>query len=277
MFRLADAEIDRLLGEDVPYFDLTTQALGIGGVPGRMIFRAGAAQVACATEEAARLLCRAGAEVELAAASGTPLQAGGLLLTATGPAAALLAGWKVAQTLVEYASGIASRTRQIVDAAQAVNPAVAIACTRKNFPGTKAVAVKAILAGGATPHRLGLSETVLVFPEHRAFLGATPLAETVAALKRACPEKKIVIEVTSLAEAEAAAAAGADVLQLEKFAPAAVAQVVERLGAQVAVAAAGGINAGNAADYAATGATILVTSAPYQAPPLDVKVTIEAR
>ena len=277
MFRLADTDIDRLLGEDLPYFDLTTHALAIGSQPGRMVFRAGAAMVACATEEAARLLRHAGAEVDLATASGTGLQAGALLLTAKGSASALLAGWKVSQTLVEYASGIASRTRQIVDAARAVNPAVAIACTRKNFPGTKAVSVKAILAGGATPHRLGLSETVLVFPEHRAFLGATPLSETLAALKRACPEKKIVIEVTSQAEAEEAVVAGADVLQLEKFTPSAVAEVVKTLGGRVLVAAAGGITPANAADYAGTGAAILVTSSPYQAPPLDVKVTIEAR
>ena len=276
MLRIADSEIDRLLGEDIPYFDLTTQALGIGAQPGRMVFRAGAAMVVAAGEEAARLLCRTGAEVELAAPSGTPLQAGELLLTALGPADSLLAGWKVAQTLVEYCSGIASRTRRIVDAARAVNPAVAIACTRKNFPGTKALAVRAILAGGATPHRLGLSETVLVFPEHRAFLGGRDLAAILAEVKRACPEKKIVVEVTSPAQAEEAARAGADVVQLEKFTPAAVRQTVERLGDAAAVAVAGGIDAANAAEYAGAGAGILVTSAPYQAPPLDVKVTIEA-
>jgi len=276
MFRIADAEIDRLLGEDVPYFDLTTQALGIGNVPGRMTFRAGTGMVVAATEEAARLIERAGAVVEGAVPSGSPLPAGEVLLRAHGPAAALLAGWKVAQTLVEYASGIATRTRAIVDAAHSANPAVAVACTRKNFPGTKAIALKAILAGGATPHRLGLSETVLVFPEHRAFLPGRPLAETLAGLKRACPEKKIVVEVGSEAEADEAAAAGADVVQLEKFSPEAVRRVVDRLGGGALVAAAGGVNAANAAEYAGAGAAILVTSAPYQAPPLDVKVTIEA-
>jgi len=46
-------------------------------------------------------------------------------------------------------------------------------------------------------HRLGLSETVLVFPEHRGFLGDEPLAETVQRLRSAAPEKKLVIEVTT--------------------------------------------------------------------------------
>lgn len=71
------------------------------------------------------------------------------------------------------------------------------------------------------------------------------------------------------------ARAGADVLQLEKFAPARV-QVCRRLidaeGAQVKLAATGGVHADNAAAYVAAGADLLVTSAPYYAPPRDVKV-----
>ncbi len=71
------------------------------------------------------------------------------------------------------------------------------------------------------------------------------------------------------------ARAGADVLQLEKFPPARV-QVCRRLidaeGAQVKLAATGGVHADNAAAYVAAGADLLVTSAPYYAPPRDVKV-----
>jgi molybdenum transport protein len=95
----------------------------------------------------------------------------------------------VAQTLVEIWSGIATAARAIVDAATAVSPDVVVACTRKNVPGTKSYAVRAVRAGGAVMHRLGLSETVLVFPEHRAFLGDEPLRETVRRLRRAAPEK----------------------------------------------------------------------------------------
>jgi molybdenum transport protein len=178
---------------------------------------------------------------------------------------------------MEYASGIASAARRVVDAARAVNPAVVVACTRKTFPGTKPVAIKSILAGGATPHRLGLSETILVFPEHRAFLGDRSLSDIVADLHAHAPEKKIVVEVLSLDEAQAAIAAGADVIQLEKFPLDQIrALVALPRPAGVRLAAAGGVNAKNAADFAAAGAEILVTSAPYSAPPVDIKVTIEA-
>ncbi|MCR6632523.1 MAG: ModD protein [Magnetospirillum sp.] len=274
---IADSDLDRWLAEDVPYGDLTTHALGIGARPGRMVFRARGAMVAAATEEAARLIAKAGARVNDAMPSGIAAEAGAVLLVAEGAAAALLASWKVAQTLMEAASGIASGARAIVDAAGAVNPDVVVACTRKAVPGTRALAVKAILAGGAVPHRVGLSETVLVFPEHRAFLDGEAVEAMMGRLRRACPEKKIVVEVNSIDDAVEMAIAGADVVQLEKLAPDAVAHAAARLrevAPHVRMAAAGGVNAANAAQYAGAGAHILVTSAPYLAPPRDVAVSI---
>ena len=275
MMFIGDDELDRFIREDVPYGDLTTRCLGLPGQPAAIAFRAGAETVAACTEEAARLLARLGCMAKLGRASGAAVAAGELLLAAEGPAEAVFAGWKVAQTLMEFAGGMAGAAARIVAAARRVRPDSVVACTRKSFPGTRAVAIKAITAGGAVPHRLGLSDTVLVFPEHRALLGAVSLTEAIGRIKTACPEKKVVVEVNGVEEALAAAAAGADVVQLEKFPPAAVAAVAERLaGSPVVVAAAGGINAANAADFAAAGARVLVTSAPYGAPPVDVKVTI---
>ncbi|MBX9633624.1 MAG: ModD protein, partial [Magnetospirillum sp.] len=229
------------------------------------------------TEEAARLIRRTGATVTDVLPSGSWAEAGATLLVAEGGAGALFAAWKVAQTLVEAASGMATGARIMVDAARAVRPNVVVACTRKAFPGTRAIAVKAILSGGAVSHRLGLSESVLLFPEHRAFLDGESLAVTLAKLRAGCPEKKLVVEVTSAPAAEEAALAGADVVQLEKFPPALVADVAQRLAIlapTVKLAAAGGVTAANAAAYAASGAHVLVTSAPYLAPPMDVAVTI---
>ena len=275
MPRLTDADIDRFIGEDLPYGDITSRSLGLSDQPADILFRSRTAMVACSTEEAARIMTRLGCTATLAVASGVAVAAGDTLLSARGPAEGVLAGWKVAQTLMEYASGIATLASEIVHAARAVGPEAVVACTRKTCPGTKAVAVKAIVAGGAILHRLGLSDTVLLFPEHRALLGATSLAETIGRLKTSCPEKKVVVEVLSPSDATAAAEAGADVIQLEKFTPDQVATVAGSLaGFGVLVAAAGGINAANAAAYAAAGARILVTSAPYSAPPAEIKVVI---
>jgi len=277
---ITDAMLDALLAEDAPNGDLTTRALGIAARPGRIRFAARAAMTLACVEEAERLLARLGARPHRHRASGDAVAAGEVVLEAEGPAAALHAGWKTAQTLIEATSGIAGAARRIVDAARAVEPGIVVACTRKTFPGARALMARAVLAGGAELHRSGLSETVLVFPEHRAFLGgADGFPAMLDDLKRRLPEKKVVVETASAAEAIALAQAGADVIQLEKLPPGEVRGVVEAVRAlnpAPVIAAAGGVNEANAADYAAAGCRVLVTSAPYWARPADIKVTIEA-
>jgi molybdenum transport protein len=280
MLTIPDDDLRRWLAEDVPYGDLTTHALGFGNRRGRIRFEARQAMIAACSEEAGRIMTLAGASVIESVQSGTGLQAGGLLLAAEGPATALHTGWKVSQTLLETAGGIAAAAQAIVEAAQAVKPDIVVACTRKSLPGTRALSIKAVLSGGAVPHRLGLSETILVFAQHRVFTGDASLAEIIDRLRRRAPEKKIVVEADTLAEALAVADAGADVVQLDKASATDVATLrrhCESRTPRPLVAAAGGINAANAAEYARAGADVLVTSGPYTAKPLDVKVTMAAR
>ena len=99
----------------------------------------------------------------------------------------------------------------------------------------------------------------------------------VAGLKRSEPEKKIVVEVATIEEALVWVRAGADVLQLEKFSVTDVAACLRASTgiSNVLLAATGGINVTNAADYATAGADLLVTSAPYAAAPKDVQVIFE--
>ncbi|GEO82938.1 ModD protein [Pararhodospirillum oryzae] len=276
---LSDAALATLLAEDVPHGDLTTEALGIGARPGAMTFSARGAMTLCGIEEAARLITLAGGMVEVFHASGAALAAGTVLLQAEGRADALHRAWKVSQTLIELASGIATRARALVDAAHAIDPTCVVATTRKTFPGTRALAAKAAKAGGASLHRLGLSETILVFAEHRAFLSPEERMAHLRDLKARCPERRIVTEVTTEEEALAAVIGGAEVLQLERFSPAQVEALsallrTRRADDAVTLAVAGGVTLANIADYVRAGARVLVTSAPYLAPPCDVKVVL---
>jgi molybdenum transport protein len=279
-FPVSEAEIDALITEDVPYGDLTTRVLGIGAAPGRITFAARQPMVVCGVEEAARVMERMGASIGQAIASGANIGRGELLLEATGPASALHGGWKVSQTMMEWASGIASSVAAIRAAARGAADHVQIACARKAPPYTRRLAVKAVIAGGGQMHRSGLSETILIFPEHLAFFdGEDAIERAITRARCNAPERKIVVEVTDEANAAEAARAGADVIQLEKFSPEAVARVAAALsgrsGGRPLLAAAGGIQAINAAAYAAAGADILVTSAPYNAPSAEVQVRIE--
>ena len=72
----------------------------------------------------------------------------------------------------------------MADIGNAMEPKVAVLTTRKGFPGTKALAIKSVLAGGGYPHRLGISETVLIFKQHLNFIGGmNALAEKIKEIK----------------------------------------------------------------------------------------------
>lgn len=274
---LHDEDLRRCLQEDAPYGDLSTHALGLDDRPARILFEARGDMVVSGLSAAARLLTLCGVHTRLLGRDGMAVQAGTPLLQGEGPAAAVLLGWKSAQTLVEACAGIASGAARIVRSLREAGLATPLACTRKNFPGTRRFAAEAVRHGGAVMHRLGLSESLLVFPEHRALLAPAELVLRLAALRQAQPEKTLVVEVATAEEAVLMAEAGAQVLQLERFSPGGVAALRERLrgrGLAVQLAPAGGVNAGNALAYAQAGADLLVSSAPYFAPPMDVQVRI---
>ena len=268
---LTDEQLLKLLHDDVPFGDLTTELLLTADKPVQITFAARQDMTVCCVEEAARLFELCGVTSELLVSSGHSVTKGSVLLKATGRTDALFAVWKVTQILVEWASGVASATRALVDAAGSVP----VACTRKQTPGTKALSVKAVKAGGGVIHRLGLSETILLFAEHRQFLAETPAA-ILQRLKTQAPEHRRVVEVHDLDDARLWAKAGAEVLQMDKFSledVRACAAFCRENNLSVILAAAGGVNAKNAADYVAAGAGLLVTSAPYHTEPKDVQVT----
>lgn len=280
-YAIPDTELERFLEEDVPYGDLTTALLGIGGNEGEILFTSRERTIVCCTEEAGRILEKCGANILFSLPTGTVVEPGTLILKAEGPAGALHAGWKVALNLLEYASGIATRTRTIVDLARSANPDVSVVTTRKSFPGTKKVAIKAIMAGGAFPHRLGLSESILVFPHHTVFLGGLePFLERLADLKKSAPEQRIIVEAETPEEAISIARASADIVQVDKMSIAALSRLVLDIRANcpgVKISAAGGINAENAAAYAATGIDIIVLSSVYFGKPSDISAIINTK
>lgn len=275
---LSDTALQALLDEDVPCGDLTTVGLRIGDEPARLTMYARQGMWVCGTEEAARMFSLCGASVSVSAASGSHVAGSEALMCASGRAAALHRAWKTAQTLIEWLSGLASSAAEIRQSLRAGGFDLPLACTRKNMPGSRALAAKAVRAGGAVAHRLGLSETLLVFAEHRLFVDKAALPARFAELRRQHPEKKLVAEASDWGEALWLAECGADVLQLERFSPSALAECKAALGARgrcLLIAPAGGVTLSNALDYARAGADFLISSVPYFAAPRDVSVVFE--
>ena len=267
---LSDEALLQYFRDDVPYGDLTTELLLNPDQPLTIQFSARQSMTLCCVEEAARLFQLKNSATEMRSFSGAKLSTGDIFLTAKGAAADLFAVWKVAQTMIEWASGVATSTSSLVDVAQGVP----VVCTRKQNPGTKALSVKAVKAGGGGIHRLGLSESILVFAEHRQFNDLEPKT-LLQHLKRRAPEQLAVVEVHSVQDAIEWIKAGVAVLQMDKFTIEQVQQLSAYcfdINSQTLLAAAGGLNQHNVEAYVKAGARLIVTSSPYHAQPQDVQV-----
>jgi len=279
MIRISDARLDYFMAEDVPYIDLTSEILGIGDAVGEMEYFSREACIVAGVEEVARLAKAAGCEVEALHGSGDAIEPEEPILRVRGRAGDLHQLWKVGLNLLDHLSAVATKTRAMVDAAHSVNPRCEVLTTRKSMPGCKDLLMEAVMVGGAFPHRLGLSETVLVFDHHMKFLGGfDEFVRRIPEFRSRCIEKKLFVEA-SPEQARVLAAAGVDGIQLDKVPVAELDALVKELRAidpHVTLIAAGGVNPQNAAAYAATGVDGLATTALYTAKPLDMSIRMTA-
>lgn len=279
MIYYPDSLIDQWIADDVAQGDLTTRILDKGGLGGRIVFSLKKAGRTSGIDAAEKTLRRLGLEVTERAGDGTDLPDLGTLIAAKGEAAALFQAWKVTQNILEWSCGVAEYTARTVRAARSKNPHIQVSTTRKNIPGTKLLALSAVLNGGGIIHRGGASETILLFANHRSFFGfdhsAKAWKRVVDKLRAGAPEKKIIVEAERMDEVRALLPSLPDIIQLDKFSPAEVREAVDLAKGRCLVSAAGGLTCGNAADYAEAGAGLLVTSAPYYAKPADVTVRLE--
>lgn len=113
MFFVSDALLDQILTDDIPYGDATTALLGIEKVPGIVRCRPKAETTIAGVALAERLFTRVGLQTTCFHEEGDTVDAGTVILEGRGPAGAIHAVYKTAQNILEYASGIATRTHQM--------------------------------------------------------------------------------------------------------------------------------------------------------------------
>lgn len=281
MLYISECDIERFLLEDIALGDLTTRSLGIRHTPSRMRFIHRKGGRISGVTVAKKAVEKLGLKTVMHLEDGTDCNEGALLLEVTGDVEAAHQGWKVSQNILEWCCGVAQYTAQLVATARQENPDVQIACTRKSIPGTKILAIKAVLDGGGVMHRCGTAETILLFANHnhRRFLSYShDWKEMVSTLRRSAPEKKIVVEADTMEEAQLAMEASPDWIQLDKFTPAQILTCIDKaqkMGSKTQIAAAGGINLDNVAEFSATGESLIVTSAAYYSKPADIQVVLE--
>ena len=278
MIYFSDKELDDFLLEDIYRGDLTTNALGLDNVSARILFKRKNAGIVAGISVAEKLLKKLDIEPQVYVQEGETVDAGTVLLSAVASGDKLHQAWKVVQLVLEWSCGVVQYTADMIANAKAIHPHAVVACTRKSIPNTRKLATNAVLAAGGHIHRQGISETLLVFTNHRNLL-AEPDNWTaiVERLRREAPENKITLEADNFSQFEQMLDAEPDIIQLDKWSVDDVKRALSLVasGKKITLSVAGGVNKNNVADYAKLGIHLFITSAPYYAPPEDIKVVIE--
>ena len=206
-------------------------------------------------------------EIGLLANDGALIPAGGVLMRLTGGARALLTAERSALNTLQHLSGIATLTRNYVDAIAGTG--ATLLDTRKTIPGLRALEKYATRMGGARNHRMRLDDGVLVKDNHIAVAGE--IGAAVRAAKAAGTGLPVQVEVDSIDQIEEALSAGADRLLLDNMTPATLRKAVQIVGGRVPLEASGGVRLDTIRVIAETGVDyISVGRITQSAPAVDI-------
>jgi len=198
---------------------------------------------------------------------GDQVVPGQSVLRVTGPVGPMLTAERTALNLLCHLSGVATLTRQWVDAVAGTG--ARIRDTRKTTPGMRALEKYAVRCGGGLNHRMALSDAALIKDNHVAAAGS--VAAAFAAVRRQAPGLPLEVECDTLDQVAEALAAGADQILLDNFAVPDMAAAVALSGGRARLEASGGLTLATARAVAETGVDYLAVGAlTHSAPALDI-------
>jgi nicotinate-nucleotide pyrophosphorylase (carboxylating) len=242
----------RFIEEDSPFGDVTSEAI-IPDKPCRAVIRAEQEGIIAGLAEASALFTHFRVLAKPGKQDGDTVIPQDIILLLAGDAKAILLVERTALNIIGRMSGIATQTRKIADMVSSVNSRCRIAATRKTSPGFRALDKKAVQLGGGDPHRMSLSDGILIKDNH---LMLVPLAEAIRSARAVSAYRKIEAEVETVQAALMAAQEGADIILLDNMTPGRVREtlaVLKRAGLRdrVTIELSGGIDETKLPKYAA--------------------------
>ena len=250
--------------------DVTAQACVPADARLRAVFRARKPGVICGLAAVRLAICQLDpkADVRLMAEDGLAATPGADLTWVDANARALLSAERTALNILGRLSGVATLTRAYVDAVAGTG--ARIADTRKTTPGLRALEKYAVRCGGGTNHRFGLDDAILIKDNHIAACGS--VGEAVRRAKAAAGHlMKVEVEVDTLAQLEEALAEAPDVIMLDNFALADLAEAVRRTAGRLTLEASGGVDLTTVRAIAETGVNVISVGAlTHSAQVLDI-------
>jgi nicotinate-nucleotide pyrophosphorylase (carboxylating) len=206
-------------------------------------------------------------DIQIVRPDGEAVVAGDVVIEVRGLARSILKAERVALNFLQRLCGIATLTRQFVDAVG--NHPAKILDTRKTTPGLRVLEKAAVVAGGGVNHRSGLFDMVLVKDNHLAALGGlSGFADEIRRLRKERPNIRIEVEADDLEQARAFVEIdGIDVILLDNMEPAQIREALALRRNNIKFEASGGITLKNVRRIAATGVDYISIGALTNAAP----------
>jgi nicotinate-nucleotide pyrophosphorylase (carboxylating) len=267
------------LDEDGAHDDVTTRALVPPTQWGACVIVAKDDGIVAGLPVAAAAMTALDEEVafDTLVADGDRVSAGARLAEVEGSLASILSAERVALNFLQRLSGIATLTREFVDAVAGTK--AVILDTRKTTPGLRQLERYAVRCGGGRNHRYNLSSGVLIKDNHIAaarLRGIDDLSDVVALARQSAPHTmRIEVEVTNLVMLKEALAGGADIILLDNMGVDEIRGCVELVAGRALVEASGGVTLDNVRAIAATGVDyISIGRLTHSAPSLDISLEV---
>ena len=245
--------VHRALTEDIGSGDITTNATVAADRIATGKFSARQSMIVAGVELLQIIYAELGGIDHLAlhVESGDRAADGEVLATVRGRARTLLTAERVGLNFIQRLSGIATLTRKHVDAVAGTG--CRILDTRKTTPGLRRLEKLATMAGGATNHRIGLFDAVLIKNNHITAAGGVGAAITAVKVAGVPDGLRIEIEVRTRAELEEALAFGAQHLLLDNISPSESVEWIRFVRKRATVELSGGMRLDKLRDYAVAG------------------------
>jgi nicotinate-nucleotide pyrophosphorylase (carboxylating) len=268
--------VRRALREDVGEGDVSTSATITADARARALITQKAAGTIFGLDAAETCFALLDPDVrfERLAQEGGWRQEGGPVLSIEGSARALLTGERTALNFLGRLSGIATLAARFVREVEGTETVVLD--TRKTTPGLRKLEKAAVAAGGATNHRVGLYDAILIKENHIAAAGG--IAQAVARVRESAPAlaSTLEVEVRNPNEIDEALAAGAPRLLLDNMSVDDLRAAVARIGGRAKLEASGNVTLENVREYALTGVDFISVGAlTHSAPALDLSLILE--
>jgi nicotinate-nucleotide pyrophosphorylase (carboxylating) len=265
--------VRRALAEDFGWGDMTTEAVIDSDQKARAIILAKSRCVIAGLDVASEAFRQLdpGVTITVHHGDGQLCEPGTVVAEYRGHAAGLLTAERTALNFIQRLSGIATLTRQFVDAA---GGRIVVLDTRKTTPLLRVLEKYAVRAGGAVNHRSGLDDGILIKDNHIRLAGG--VVNAVGRMRKKTREMPTEVEAQSLQQVDDALAAGADIILLDNLSTDEIKAAVEKCRGRVKTEVSGGVTLARIPELAETGADyVSIGALTHSAPAADLSFEIE--